>query len=220
MAARRSQDPCLNRTMEKSFGDPGPAPLSGKGCALCDSLEFLCVSIPKISACRCSELLSPLIDCAQFLFGGSEMSGEAERPIAKRALGKMVVGALMSTAARRFRHREAILCAGTGRRFSFRRNQRALQSPGARARAARTAKRRRGRVSLHQSRRARRNLFRPGEDRSRRHSAELPAGARRNRRADAGDGRARHSVRDALHTLRRAGALGAAAGRDSHSDWG
>ena len=48
------------------------------------------------------------------------MSGEAERPTAKRALGKMVVGALMSTAARRFRDREAILCAGTGRRFTFR----------------------------------------------------------------------------------------------------
>ena len=49
------------------------------------------------------------------------MSGETERPTAKRALGKMVVGALMSTAARRFRDREAILCVGTGRRFTFRR---------------------------------------------------------------------------------------------------
>ena len=48
------------------------------------------------------------------------MSGGAERSAAKRALGKMVVGALMSSAARRFRDREAIFCAGTGRRFSFR----------------------------------------------------------------------------------------------------
>ena len=93
-------------------------------------------------------------------------------------------------------------------------DQRALQSPGARARGARTAKRRRGRVSLQQSRRARRNLFRPGEARPRRHSAELPAGAGRNRRADAGDGRARHAVRDAIHALRRTGALDAAADQD------
>src|SRR5215469_4031205 len=36
-----------------------------------------------------------------------------------RALGKAVVGALLTTAARRFRDREAFFCAGTGRRFSF-----------------------------------------------------------------------------------------------------
>ena len=48
------------------------------------------------------------------------MSGEAEAPTANRALGKMVVGSIMSTAARRFRDREAILCAGTGRRLTFR----------------------------------------------------------------------------------------------------
>ena len=50
------------------------------------------------------------------------MSGGAGevKPVATRALGKMVVGSLMSTAARRFRDREAILCAGTDRRFTFR----------------------------------------------------------------------------------------------------
>lgn len=37
-----------------------------------------------------------------------------------RALGRMVVGGILTTAARRFRDREAIYCVGTGRRFSFR----------------------------------------------------------------------------------------------------
>src|SRR5271157_2475656 len=49
------------------------------------------------------------------------MSREPERPASTRALGKMVVGSVMSTAARRFRDRAAILCAGTGQRFTFRR---------------------------------------------------------------------------------------------------
>lgn len=45
--------------------------------------------------------------------------------VADRALGKMVVGGILTTAARRFRDREAIYCVGTGRRFSFRQvNQR------------------------------------------------------------------------------------------------
>ena len=48
------------------------------------------------------------------------MSVEAKAPAARRALGKMVVGPVMSTAARRFRDREAISCAGTSRRFTFR----------------------------------------------------------------------------------------------------
>ena len=39
---------------------------------------------------------------------------------APRALGKFVAANIVSTAARRFRDREAIFCAGTGRRFSFR----------------------------------------------------------------------------------------------------
>jgi fatty-acyl-CoA synthase len=39
---------------------------------------------------------------------------------APRALGKFVAANIASTAARRFRDREAIFCAGTGRRFSFR----------------------------------------------------------------------------------------------------
>ena len=37
-----------------------------------------------------------------------------------RALGKAVVGSALTTAARRFRDREAFFCATTGRRFSFR----------------------------------------------------------------------------------------------------
>ena len=37
-----------------------------------------------------------------------------------RALGKAVVGNVLTTAARRFREREAFFCATTGRRFSFR----------------------------------------------------------------------------------------------------
>jgi fatty-acyl-CoA synthase len=38
----------------------------------------------------------------------------------KSALGKAVVGNALTTAARRFRDREAFFCATTGRRFSFR----------------------------------------------------------------------------------------------------
>lgn len=40
--------------------------------------------------------------------------------IAQRALGKMVVGGIVRSAALRFRDREAIYCVSTGRRFSFR----------------------------------------------------------------------------------------------------
>lgn len=36
------------------------------------------------------------------------------------ALGRMVAGSILASAAMRFRDREAIFCAGTGRRFSFR----------------------------------------------------------------------------------------------------
>jgi acyl-CoA synthetase (AMP-forming)/AMP-acid ligase II len=50
--------------------------------------------------------------------GGSGPSGEPGSKPA-RALGKAVVGPLLATAARRFRDREAFLCAGTGRRFTF-----------------------------------------------------------------------------------------------------
>src|SRR5271170_2751637 len=39
---------------------------------------------------------------------------------ARGALGKMVVGAIPRTAATRFPDREAFLCAGTGRRLTFR----------------------------------------------------------------------------------------------------
>lgn len=45
--------------------------------------------------------------------------------VGDRALGRMVVGGILTTAARRFRDREAIHCVSTGRRFSFRQiNQR------------------------------------------------------------------------------------------------
>ncbi len=37
-----------------------------------------------------------------------------------RALGKMVAGGILTSAALRFRDREAFFCAGTGRRFTFR----------------------------------------------------------------------------------------------------
>jgi len=40
--------------------------------------------------------------------------------VADRALGKMVVGGIPATAARRFRDREAIYCVSTNRRFTFR----------------------------------------------------------------------------------------------------
>lgn len=50
--------------------------------------------------------------------GESGPSGDRELN-AGRALGKAVVSTLLTTAARRFRDREAFFCAGTGRRFSF-----------------------------------------------------------------------------------------------------
>ncbi|MFO1114399.1 MAG: AMP-binding protein [Beijerinckiaceae bacterium] len=51
--------------------------------------------------------------------------GAPRTSVADRALGKMVVGGILTTAARRFRDREAIHCVGTGRRLSFRQiNQR------------------------------------------------------------------------------------------------
>ncbi|MFO1108183.1 MAG: AMP-binding protein [Bradyrhizobium sp.] len=37
----------------------------------------------------------------------------------KRSLGKMIVGNILETAAIRHRHRPAVYCAGTGRRFAF-----------------------------------------------------------------------------------------------------
>jgi acyl-coenzyme A synthetase/AMP-(fatty) acid ligase len=37
----------------------------------------------------------------------------------KRALGKMVVGNILTTAAIRYRHETAIYCSSTERRFSF-----------------------------------------------------------------------------------------------------
>ena len=37
-----------------------------------------------------------------------------------RALGRMVAGGILTSAALRFRDREAFFCAGTGRRFTFR----------------------------------------------------------------------------------------------------
>ncbi len=39
---------------------------------------------------------------------------------APRSLGRMVVGSMLATAALRFRDSEAVFCAGTGRRFTFR----------------------------------------------------------------------------------------------------
>ena len=45
---------------------------------------------------------------------------EASSSLHSRALGKLTVGSIMSSAARRFRDREALFCSGTGRRFSFR----------------------------------------------------------------------------------------------------
>lgn len=49
-----------------------------------------------------------------------ESTGTASAAAPVRGLGRMVVGGLMTTAARRFRDREALLCAGTDRRFTFR----------------------------------------------------------------------------------------------------
>jgi fatty-acyl-CoA synthase len=40
-------------------------------------------------------------------------------PTPQRALGKMIVGNILATAAVRFRDREATFCVGTGRRFSY-----------------------------------------------------------------------------------------------------
>jgi acyl-CoA synthetase (AMP-forming)/AMP-acid ligase II len=45
---------------------------------------------------------------------------QASSPRPARALGKMVAGSLLTSAALRFRDREAFYCAGTGRRFTFR----------------------------------------------------------------------------------------------------
>lgn len=47
---------------------------------------------------------------------GGEDRGAAAVP---RSLGKMVAGAMLAGAALRFRDREALFCAGTGRRFTF-----------------------------------------------------------------------------------------------------
>jgi acyl-CoA synthetase (AMP-forming)/AMP-acid ligase II len=53
---------------------------------------------------------------------GAKLAAPNEREAAGafRALGKMVAASIISTAARRFRDREAIYCTSTGRRFSFR----------------------------------------------------------------------------------------------------
>ena len=88
-----------------------------------------------------------------------------------RALGKMVVGGILATAALRFRDREAIFCAGTGRRFSFRADQRALQPAGARRwPVSGLRKGGHGRLPLQQPRRTVGDLFRAGQDRAGRHS--------------------------------------------------
>ena len=51
--------------------------------------------------------------------------GAPNTSVGDRALGRMVVGGILTTAARRFRDREAIYCVSTGRRVSYRRlNQR------------------------------------------------------------------------------------------------
>lgn len=47
------------------------------------------------------------------------MSGQQAKE-SDRGLGKMVVGTMITSAAKRFRDREAIYCAGTGRRFTYR----------------------------------------------------------------------------------------------------
>ena len=50
----------------------------------------------------------------------SDTGGGGNAPAEARALGRMVAGSIPAVAAMRFRDREAITCAGTGRRFSFR----------------------------------------------------------------------------------------------------
>jgi acyl-CoA synthetase (AMP-forming)/AMP-acid ligase II len=55
---------------------------------------------------------------------GTFAPGEAQadgypKSTASRSLGKMVVGSILTTTARRFPDREAFLCAGTRRRFTF-----------------------------------------------------------------------------------------------------
>lgn len=50
----------------------------------------------------------------------NEMTLRKTATAGDRALGKMVAGAIVASAALRFRDREAIFCAGTGRRFSYR----------------------------------------------------------------------------------------------------
>ena len=50
----------------------------------------------------------------------SQPANSTHRGVPLRALGKMVAGGILTSAALRFRDREAFLCAGTGRRFTFR----------------------------------------------------------------------------------------------------
>ena len=51
---------------------------------------------------------------------GDARDGERAGAAAPRSLGRMVVGSMLTTAALRFRDSEALVCAGTGRRFTFR----------------------------------------------------------------------------------------------------
>src|SRR5271157_2887942 len=56
------------------------------------------------------------------LSAAAKQSGQSQpQPAAAppRALGKMVAGNILATAAVRFRDREATFCAGTGRRLSY-----------------------------------------------------------------------------------------------------
>jgi acyl-CoA synthetase (AMP-forming)/AMP-acid ligase II len=61
-----------------------------------------------------------MVDAHNAANAGITASNQREGGGAPRALGKMVAGNILLTAARRFRDREAIFCTSTNRRFSFR----------------------------------------------------------------------------------------------------
>ena len=61
-----------------------------------------------------------MVDAANVLKSERPALGAPQASAASRALGKMVAGNIIATAAVRFRDREAFLCAGTGRRVTYR----------------------------------------------------------------------------------------------------
>lgn len=61
-----------------------------------------------------------MVDAANVLKSERPALGAPQASAASRALGKMIAGNIIATAAVRFRDREAFLCAGTGRRVTYR----------------------------------------------------------------------------------------------------